>query len=130
MKKVLLLIIAVILLTGCGKEKIDGEALYKTIEGDLAYEFVNASKAILIDVRTIEEYEKDRIDGSINIPYDEITEEKIKDVTNSEIDNIIVYCQSGSRSKKAAIKIIEYGYTNVYDLGSINNWETVEDAEQ
>jgi len=130
MKKVLLLIIAFILLTGCGKEKIDGEALYKTIEGDLAYEFVNASKAILIDVRTIEEYEKDRIDGSINIPYDEITEEKIKDVTNSEIDNIIVYCQSGSRSKKAAIKIIEYGYTNVYDLGSINNWETVEDAEQ
>lgn len=130
MKKVLLLIIAVILLTGCGKEKIDGEALYKTIEGDLAYEFVNASKAILIDVRTIEEYEKDHIEGSINIPYDEITEEKIKNVTNSEIDNIIVYCQSGSRSKKAAIKIIEYGYTNVYDLGSINNWETVEDAEQ
>ncbi|MBQ7136860.1 MAG: rhodanese-like domain-containing protein [Bacilli bacterium] len=129
MKKILLLIFVIVLLVGCGNEKINGEALYKTIEGDLAFEFVSKSKAILIDVRTLEEYEKAHIEGAINIPYDEITKEKIKDITNSEIDNIIVYCQSGSRSKSAAIQIIEYGYTNVYDLGSINNWEKIEDAE-
>ena len=35
---------------------------------------------------------------------------------------IIVYCKSGNRSKIAAEGLIELGYKNVYDLGSINNW--------
>ena len=130
MKKILILIIMTLLLVGCGKEKIDGKALYKTIDGELAYEFVSSSKAILVDVRTLEEYEKGYIEGAINIPYEEITKETIKNITESKIDNIIVYCQSGSRSKEAAIKIIELGYTNVYDLGSINNWEVPEINEQ
>lgn len=122
MKKILFLVLILILLVGCSNEKIDGEALYKTIESSVAREFVEGGKAILIDVRTLEEYEKDHIDDAINIPFDTLTKESIKKITNSEIDNIIVYCQSGTRSKEAAIKIIEFGYTNVYDLGSIDNW--------
>ena len=121
MKKILLVLI-VLLLVGCNSNKIDGENLYKTIEGDLAMEFVNNSKAILIDVRTFEEFNENHIEGAVNIPVDEITKERLKEITEDELDNIIVYCKSGSRSKNAAIKIIELGYINVYDLGSINNW--------
>lgn len=128
MKKILLLLLIPLLLVGCS-EKIDGEALYKTIDTTLAKEFVSSERAILIDVRTFEEYEKNHIEGAINIPLDTITKESIKNITNSEIDNIIIYCQSGARSKEAAIKIIEFGYTNVYDLGSINNWEITNENE-
>lgn len=122
MKKILLLLV-VLLLVGCGSNKINAKALYKTIKGDIAMEFVNSSKAILIDVRTLEEYEDKHIEGAINIPLNEISKEKLEGVTKSKIDNIIVYCRSGARSKEAVLKIIELGYTNVYDLGSINNWE-------
>ena len=129
MKKILLILFIGLLVVGCGNDKIGGEALYKTIDGDIALEFVTNSKAILIDVRSFEEYAKDHIEGAINIPYDNITKEKLENVTDSEIDNIIVYCQSGGRSKEAAIKIIELGYTNVYDLGNISNWGRETDEE-
>ena len=122
MKKILFLLI-VLLLVGCTSGKIDGDALYKTIKGEIAMEFVNNSKAVLIDVRTFEEFNENHIEGAINIPVDEITEERLKEITEDKLDNIIVYCRSGNRSKNAAIKIIELGYTNVYDLGSIDNWK-------
>lgn len=122
MKKVLYLLFAILLLSGCGSNKINAEKLYKTIDSTLAYEFVMNSKAILIDVRAYEEFKGGHIEGAINIPFESINKDTINEITNSEIDNIIVYCQSGGRSKEAAIKIIELGYTNVYDLGSINNW--------
>lgn len=124
MKKLLwVVLLLTVLITGCGREKIDGEALYKTIEGSVAQEFVNSDKAILIDVRTLEEYEEGHIEDAINMPLDTINKETLKNVTNSKIDNIIVYCKSGARSKEAAIKMLELGYTNVYDLGSMDNWE-------
>ena len=129
MKKILFLLLGLLFLTGCGSNKIDGEVLYKTIDGDLAYEFVTGFKAILIDVRTYEEYTNGHIDGAINVPLDSIAKEVMENITNSNIDNIIVYCQSGNRSKEAAIRIIELGYTNVYDLGSINNWKVLQDAQ-
>lgn len=123
MKKLLWIVVLLIVITGCGREKIDGEALYKTIEATVAQEFVKNDKAILIDVRTLEEYEEGHIEDAINMPFDTITKDSLKNVTNSKIDNIIVYCKSGARSKEAAIKMLELGYTNVYDLGSMSNWE-------
>ena len=123
MRKIFYLLIICLVLLGCSKDKIDGEVLYKTIENEIASEFVNDGKAILIDVRSYEEYEKSHIENAINMPLDTISKESLKAVTGSKTENIIVYCQSGARSKEAAIKIIELGYTNVYDLGSINNWE-------
>lgn len=127
MKKFLFILLIGLLLVGCSNEKIDGESLYKTVEREVAKEFVNNSKALLIDVRDYSEYEQGHIDGAINVPLDTISKETIENVTNSKIDNIIVYCMSGVRSKEAAIKIIELGYTNVYDLGSMDNWEITDE---
>lgn len=129
MKKVFLLLLLVFSLVGCSNEKINGEALYKTIDGPLAQEFVNNEKAILIDVRTLEEYEQGHLEKAINIPLDTINKESIQNITENTIDNIIVYCKSGTRSREAAIKIIELGYTNVYDLGSMDNWGSIQDGE-
>lgn len=82
--------------------------------------------AILIDVRSSQEYNEKHIDGAININVEDILNtDGALIYDNSEIGfnkTIIVYCRSGSRSNTAANKLIELGYTNVYDLGSINNW--------
>jgi len=121
MRKILFLF-AILFLVGCSSDKLNSAALYKQIDGQLAVEFVKDSKAILIDVRTFEEFNEGHIEQAINIPVDEITKERLEEVTEGKLDNIIVYCKSGNRSKNAALKIIELGYTNVYDLGSINNW--------
>ena len=71
---------------------------------------------IIVDVRTKEEYESSHIKDAINIPYDEIDES-----TNLDKNvKILVYCQSGNRSKKAFVSLTNLGY-NAYNLGGIND---------
>ena len=70
---------------------------------------------IVVDVRTNEEYNTSHVVGSINIPYDEIDESTNLDKTK----DILVYCKSGVRSKKAYDTLKSLGY-DVYDLGAYN----------
>jgi phage shock protein E len=74
---------------------------------------------LLIDVRTQSEYNSGYIPTAINIPYTEI-QERIKDTPKNKL--IIVYCRTGRRSEIARKKLIELGYMNVINYGSINSW--------
>lgn len=70
---------------------------------------------ILIDVRSPQEYKEGCLSGSINIPLYELEEccdckLKYKEKT------IIVYCQSGIRSKKAVNILKKNGFKNLYHL--------------
>ena len=67
--------------------------------------------AILVDVRTNEEYATDALDGAINVPVSEFAD-WIE--TQSADDTIIVYCSAGKRSAAAVAVAWEMGYTNVY----------------
>ncbi len=102
-----ILALVLILLTGCNSGGTASSEL-ESLMADGNY--------IIVDVRTKEEYAASHIRGSINIPYDEIDE-------NIELDKakkILVYCQSGNRSKKAFVSLTNIGY-NVYDLGGIDD---------
>ena len=92
---------------------------------DKAVELINDG-ALLVDVRSLMEYNQGHIDGAINIDVQDIlnmTDSLVYENANISKDKkIIVYCRSGSRSSSAASKLIELGYKNVYDLGSIDNW--------
>ena len=68
---------------------------------------------LIIDVRTREEYGEGHIEGSFNIPYDEIND--LIDIDKDAV--LFVYCKSGKRSKIAAEKLLELGF-KVYDLGA------------
>ena len=87
---------------------------------------------IIVDVRTAEEFSSGHIPGAINIPVDLIqTEQKKHDrvILLPDTDRmILVYCRSGIRAIKACSMLAEMGYTNVYCIGGIINWngETVE----
>lgn len=70
--------------------------------------------AILIDVRSTQEYEEGHLDNAILIPEYDINK-KILDRFNI-YDEIILYCSTGNRSKKAKKKMEKMGYIKVYNL--------------
>lgn len=98
----------------------------RNTENDLNYtELINMRKSsnetILIDVRSNQEYNEGHLNGAINIPIYEI-EEKIQTIVRNKDTIIIVYCQSGARSKKAKKILEKLEYKNVYNLkGGIDN---------
>ncbi len=114
MKKLLCISLLCILLTGCENKT------YKTISAKEAKYLMN-EKAIILDVRTKEEYEIGYIKNAINIPLDEI-DESIKETLKDKDQTILVYCQSGNRSKQASQKLVDLGYTSVYNFGGFKDW--------
>ena len=121
---ILVFILVVVFMCGCSSNNTEKVQVVK-VDKAKAEELIDEG-ALLIDVRSITEYNQGHIEGAINIDVQEIL-----NVTDSLIYNnasisknkkIIVYCRSGSRSNSAATKLVELGYTNVYDLGSIDNW--------
>lgn len=88
---------------------------------EINYEEIKNDDYIIIDVRSKNEYAEGHINGAINIPLSVIKEETNKIPKDKKV---LVYCQSGSRSKKA-LKILEnLGYTEVYNLkGGLENME-------
>lgn len=87
-----------------------------TVE-DLKKVLEDKENAILLDVRTEDEYTRGKIKGSINIPLDEL-EEKVESIIPDKSENIYVYCLSGSRSAIAVEIIKNLGYKNVFDVKS------------
>ena len=79
-----------------------------------------ASGAMLLDVRTEGEYEDGGIDGSVNIPIQELPGRL--DELGDKNHPIIVYCQSGGRSAMAKRLLESNGFTAVHDLGPIRAW--------
>ena len=62
---------------------------------------------LLLDVRTVEEFEEARIPGAVNIPLDEL-DQHIQQVTDLAGDNpIVLVCRSGMRSMMGA-EILRY----------------------
>ncbi len=73
----------------------------------------------LIDVRTGWEYEKGHIPGAVNIPHDEI-EDRLDEIPEGR--DIVVYCRTSHRVKRAIEVLVEHGY-EVYNFGSLGRWE-------
>ena len=78
--------------------------------------------AVIIDVRSEQEYSEGHIEGAINIPDYKINN-SIENILVDKEKEIVVYCQMGSRSKKAYKKLKGMNYKNVYNLyGGLENW--------
>lgn len=73
--------------------------------------------AILLDVRTPQEYREGRIPGSKNVPLQAI--DKVNSVAENKNVPLFVYCHSGARSRQAVGTLQQMGYTNVKNLGGI-----------
>jgi len=71
--------------------------------------------AILIDVRSNQEYKEGHLRGAINIPDFEIIN-RVQSEIPKKNQSIILYCQYGGRSKNSMDLMKKLGYTNVYNL--------------
>lgn len=94
--------------------------LFRNDENDISME--NAKKmlkenkeTILVDVRSHQEYEEYHLNGAICIPLSELST-SIRNKIKNRHTPIIVYCQSGNRSKKAMKILNNLCYSNVYNI--------------
>ena len=123
MKKLVFLLLAVMMLTACGKDKENDQgAVYVNITAEEAKQIMDSEEGyIILDVRTQEEYDGGHIPGAIVISHEEIAEKAEEALTDKD-QLILVYCRSGRRSKLAAEALVELGYTNIKEFGGIIDW--------
>ncbi|MCB9653382.1 MAG: rhodanese-like domain-containing protein [Deltaproteobacteria bacterium] len=84
-----------------------------------AHRLVEAG-AILVDVRTTQEFAAGHIPGAIHIPVHEI--ERRSNELGAKDKPIVVYCRSGNRSASATRMLKARGFTQIYDLGAMDRW--------
>ena len=81
-------------------------------------EYSTTDGAVLLDVRTPDEYRQGHIPGSKNIPLQSI--DKVADMIDNKATPIFVHCLSGARSRQAAAVLQEMGYYDVKNIGGIS----------
>lgn len=75
--------------------------------------------ALLLDVRTPEEFRARHLEGAMNIPVQELAG-RVHEL-GAKDRPVVVYCRSGARSASAATLMKRAGY-EVLDIGGIGNW--------
>ena len=84
-------------------------------------EYKTTDGAVLIDVRTAEEYKEGHIDGSINIPLDQIM--TVNNIIKDRETPIFVHCLSGSRSGQVVSYLQQMGYKKAQNIGGISHYQ-------
>lgn len=77
---------------------------------------------IILDVRREDEYAAGHIPGAVLLPNETITAETASEVLPDQDQMILVYCRSGNRSKQAAAKLADLGYSDIREFGGILDW--------
>lgn len=86
-------------------------------------EFHSTEDALLLDVRTVEEFAGGHIPGSCNIPLQELN--RIKECAVDKAAPLFVYCRSGARSAMAATELKRMGYSAVKNIGGILDYKGI-----
>jgi phage shock protein E len=76
---------------------------------------IDFTNAVILDVRTPQEFAGGHVDGAINISSTVITKEKVEAVAKSD-QTVILYCRSGARASGVQSKMTQWGYTDVVNL--------------
>jgi len=100
-----------------------GEA---ALSAEKAREYLKAG-ALLVDVRTPEEFKSGCLPGAVNLPVDTIK----TGITNQVTDKsrvVLLHCRSGRRSAVAEKELRSIGYTNAFNIGSYKQAEKLVEA--
>lgn len=88
------------------------------VDGAKAHELV-AAGAVLVDVRSPDEYAEKHVEGAVNVPADQIASHDF----GGKDKPLVLYCTAGHRSARAADQLRASGYTHVYLLGPMSAWD-------
>lgn len=88
-----------------------------------ATQLMNHKGAIVVDVRTAEEFAGGALTGARNVPLDDLAN-RVGDLARFKNRPVIVVCQSGSRSARAVGQLKKEGFGEVYNLaGGVAAWK-------
>jgi rhodanese-related sulfurtransferase len=98
------------------RSRVAGPAL-STLQ---ATQLINGRNAVVVDVRTPEEFATGSLPGARNVPVDKV-DERMRDIKKDKA--VIVVCATGSRAGKVAAQLRASGYGEVYVLaGGLAAW--------
>jgi phage shock protein E len=123
MKKTITIILVVVALVGgvfvlgSGSSNNDPDLSFDTVTQD-----VN-NGSLLLDVRTPVEYASGHFTGAQNLSLQDIQANTLPNVAKDT--TIYVYCQSGNRSGQATKLLERAGYTNIIDLGGLQDVRSI-----
>lgn len=91
----------------------------------LAHRLVEQKGAILLDVRTPDEFAAGHLPGAHNVPHTEV-EARLSEIDaltgGAQGKPIVVYCRTGRRSGIAKQALLAHGYERITNLGGISDW--------
>ena len=81
---------------------------------------ISLNGAVLLDVRSPDEYASGHLQGALNIPHDQIAE-KIGAAVPDKSTRVILYCRSGRRADTALKTLKAVGYESVLNFGGLED---------
>ncbi|UOY89993.1 rhodanese-like domain-containing protein [Bacillus glycinifermentans] len=119
-KYVIYLLLLIIIGGSVYKRLSPAKNLRTLTEVQLLQKLKQAGKFLLIDVREAHEFRSGHISGAVNIPLS-MVHQRLKDIPKDK--KLILYCQSGMRSKQFAKVLQKKNYKDIYHLsGGISSW--------
>jgi rhodanese-related sulfurtransferase len=105
------------------KEKQSMNSTYQVISPEQAKTIMEREPdCLILDVREEEEYITGHVYDAVPFTLSTISAETAEEEIPAKDTTLLVYCRSGKRSRQAAEKLADLGYTNVYDFGGLADW--------
>ncbi|MBS1174447.1 MAG: rhodanese-like protein [Burkholderiaceae bacterium] len=105
----------VISLTACKQASSQIQVNATQINAELA-----ARQAVMLDVRTPDEYQSGHVRNALLVPHDSIAQ-TISSIAPDKNQTIYLYCRSGRRSGIAFDTLKGMGYTHIVNLGGLSD---------
>lgn len=91
----------------------------------LACKLVRERGALLLDVRSDEEFAAGHLEGALHVPHDQLAsrlDEVLAQIGGDRGRPVVTYCRSGRRSGIAKETLVDAGFTQVTNLGGMSAW--------
>ena len=117
-----LLVLAAVTFSACGGSGTATDQALRTVDAGTAAEVLDEGQAVLLDIRTPEEFAAGKIAGSVNIDF--YAADFAAQLDELAMDTTyVVYCRSGNRSGAAMKTFEDLGFESIYEVdGGIVEW--------
>lgn len=115
---------AAILVMLIGSEVARRLRKFREVSPTQATQLINRENAVVLDARSLNEFEQGHIAGARNVPADAL-EQHQKQIDKLRDRPVIVCCNAGPTSNRVAGRLAAQGFERVYVLdGGIRSWQS------
>ncbi len=95
----------------------------KALSANLVTQKINRQDGVVVDIRSVAEFNKGHIAGAVNLPLEKIQKNELGALEKSKNKPIIVVCNAGMSAQGAANTLFKAGFADVCLLqGGMNTW--------